>query len=71
MNNISYENYYQQVRFYFHKYGANMGELRLYALEVDSNSPKTLKLHDLWRSYGNKGDVWWKAVVHLPNMTNP
>ncbi|GFS52905.1 ALK tyrosine kinase receptor [Nephila pilipes] len=57
-----------QVRFFFHKFGNGVGELRLYSLE-SVQPPYNNKEVELWRSYGNKGDTWWKAVVNLPNMT--
>ncbi|GFY54302.1 MAM and LDL-receptor class A domain-containing protein [Trichonephila inaurata madagascariensis] len=57
-----------QVRFFFHKFGNGVGELRLYSLE-SVQPPYNNKEVELWRSYGNKGDTWWKAAVNLPNMT--
>ncbi|XP_055946629.1 leukocyte tyrosine kinase receptor-like isoform X2 [Argiope bruennichi] len=59
-----------QVRFFFHKFGSGVGELRVYSLESDA-APHGPKFTELWRSYGNKGDTWWKAIVNLPNMTKP
>ncbi|GFQ94721.1 MAM domain-containing protein, partial [Trichonephila clavata] len=56
------------VRFFFHKFGNGVGELRLYSLE-SVQPPYNNKEVELWRSYGNKGDTWWKAAVNLPNMT--
>ncbi|KAF8763666.1 ALK tyrosine kinase receptor like protein [Argiope bruennichi] len=58
------------VRFFFHKFGSGVGELRVYSLESDA-APHGPKFTELWRSYGNKGDTWWKAIVNLPNMTKP
>ncbi|GIY01072.1 MAM and LDL-receptor class A domain-containing protein 1 [Caerostris darwini] len=59
-----------QVRFFFHKFGNGMGELRVYSLESDP-APHSPKITELWRSYGNKGDKWWDAYVSLPNITKP
>ncbi|GIY97281.1 MAM and LDL-receptor class A domain-containing protein [Caerostris extrusa] len=59
-----------QVRFFFHKFGNGMGELRVYSLESDP-APHSPKVTELWRSYGNKGDKWWDAYVSLPNITKP
>ncbi|XP_054714385.1 leukocyte tyrosine kinase receptor-like [Uloborus diversus] len=48
-----------QVRFYYHKYGQNMGELRVYGITGPD------QVHELWRSFGNKGDAWRKATVSV------
>ncbi|CAL1262651.1 unnamed protein product [Larinioides sclopetarius] len=58
-----------QVRFFFHKFGSGVGDLRVYSREEPSPKGGDSKPIELWRSYGNKGDTWWKAIVSLPNMT--
>ncbi|GBL81001.1 hypothetical protein AVEN_83090-1 [Araneus ventricosus] len=58
-----------KVRFFFHKFGSGVGDLRVYSREEPSPKGSDTKPVELWRSYGNKGDTWWKAIVSLPNMT--
>ncbi|KAG8201799.1 hypothetical protein JTE90_027282 [Oedothorax gibbosus] len=59
-----------QVRFFYHKFGNGMGELRVYSLEAEP-AALNVKAVELWRSYGNKGNMWFKAVVNLPNISHP
>ncbi|XP_076318623.1 tyrosine-protein kinase receptor-like isoform X2 [Tachypleus tridentatus] len=64
-----HSNYYNscQVRFFYHMYGNNMGELILYVQEKDPEYPFGRKIL-LWRIYGNQGNLWKRAAVPLPKL---
>lgn len=56
-----------QVTFFYHKFGPHSGSLGLYLREEKFDSPRNS--YRLWWSYGNKGDMWLRQVVVLPNIT--
>nr|XP_042902778.1 leukocyte tyrosine kinase receptor [Parasteatoda tepidariorum] len=58
-----------QVRFFFHKFGNNIGQLRVFAEEAYPSKTAT-RSTEILRSYGNKGNLWKKANVFLPNISN-
>ncbi|KOC67358.1 MAM and LDL-receptor class A domain-containing protein C10orf112 [Habropoda laboriosa] len=59
--------YYQscQVRFFYHQYGVNSGSLELYLVQV---KPHQNHSELLWRSYGDKSDVWYGQAIVLPDI---
>lgn len=57
----------EQVRFFYHQYGANSGSLGLYLIQVKPHQRHTERL---WWSYlsGDKSDVWYNQAVPLPDI---
>ncbi|UYV78020.1 ALK [Cordylochernes scorpioides] len=55
-----------QVRFFYHKHGQHVGELRLFLLPIHPLYIQEHRPQELWRSFGNEGNQWRKAVVDLP-----
>ncbi|XP_076319318.1 leukocyte tyrosine kinase receptor-like isoform X1 [Tachypleus tridentatus] len=68
---IANSGYYNscEVRFFYHMYGAHMGELLLFCLELDPSYPTGRKIF-LWRSYGDQGELWKRQVVTIPKITH-
>ncbi|KAL6257987.1 hypothetical protein P5V15_011582 [Pogonomyrmex californicus] len=59
--------YYQscQIRFFYHKFGAHIGSLGIYLVQV---KPYGNHSERLWWSFGAKNDVWYGEAVPLPNI---
>ncbi|XP_022243768.1 leukocyte tyrosine kinase receptor-like [Limulus polyphemus] len=68
---IPHSGYYNscEVRFFYHMYGAHMGELLLFCLELDPSYPTGRKIF-LWRSYGDQGELWKRQVITIPKITH-
>ncbi|CAK9818713.1 ALK tyrosine kinase receptor [Anthophora plagiata] len=54
-----------QVRFFYHQYGVHSGSLELYLVQV---KPHQNHSESLWRSYGDKSDVWYSQAIVLPDI---
>ena len=50
------------VRFYYHMYGNDMGELRVYR---QSGGNYSTSHSDIWSTSGNKGSDWHKELVEV------
>ncbi|XP_076366752.1 leukocyte tyrosine kinase receptor-like isoform X2 [Tachypleus tridentatus] len=56
-----------QVRFFYHMYGSNMGELVLDLVEHDPGFQNGRKI-SLWRIYGDQENLWKRAVAPIPKI---
>ncbi|GJQ78071.1 putative somatomedin B [Trypoxylus dichotomus] len=57
------------LEFYYHMYGAGIGELRVYMKKV--NDSWVFKLQDaIFARDGNQGNEWWRGLVELGPITD-
>lgn len=48
--------------FHYHMFGEHVAQLKVLIETIDGH------VEYIWKSLGNHGDVWQKAVVHLPSV---